>query len=69
MTSDPMQNAIVIMTAHPVIVAVISDDTIANGTAFAALLASSAIVELLSNPDTTRTGVKKLIINAHLLSV
>jgi hypothetical protein len=58
-----MRNAIVIMTAHPVIVAVISDETIANGTA------SSAIVELLSNPDTTRTGVKKLIINAHPLSV
>jgi hypothetical protein len=56
------------MTAHPVIVAVTSEETIAKGTAFAALLASSAIVALDSKPDTTHTGVKKLNINAHPLS-
>ena len=68
-TSVPMQKAIVIMTAHPVTVAVTKLETIANGTAFAALLASSAIVALLSNPDTTQTGVRKLIINAQPLFV
>ena len=66
-TSEPMQNAIVMMTAQPVTVAVTKELTIANGTALAALLASSAIVALLSNPLTTQTGVKKLIMNAHPL--
>jgi hypothetical protein len=42
-----------------VIVAVTRDETIANGTALAALEASSAIVAEDSNPDTTHTGVRK----------
>jgi len=62
-----MQNAIVMMTAQPVIVATTKEEIIAKGTALAALLASSAIVALLSNPETTQTGVKKLSMNAHPL--
>jgi len=64
-TSVPIQNAIVITTAQPVTVAVSNDDTMANGTAFAALLASSAIVADDSKPDTTHTGVRKHNMNAH----
>lgn len=66
-TSGPMQKAIVMMTAHPVTVAVTSEDTIANGTALAALLASSAIVAELSKPETTQTGVRNESIKAHPL--
>ena len=66
-TSLPMQKAMVMMTAHPVTVAVRREDTIANGTAFAALLASSAIVAEDSNPETTQTGVRNDNINAHPL--
>lgn len=65
MTSGPIQNAIVIMTAQPVIAAVINELNIANGTALAAFDASSAIVADDSKPDTTHTGVRKHIINAQ----
>jgi hypothetical protein len=41
-TSVPIQKAIVIITTYTVIVIVTKLETIANGTAFAALLASSA---------------------------
>jgi hypothetical protein len=67
-TSVPMQNATVIMTAQPVIVAVTREETIAKGTAFAALEASSAIVAEDSKPETTQTGVRKESMNAHPLS-
>jgi hypothetical protein len=68
-TSVPMQNAMVITTAHPVTEAVTREDIIAKGTAFAAFDASSAIVAEDSKPDTTQTGVKKLIIKAQPLFV
>jgi hypothetical protein len=67
MTSWPMQNAIVMITAHPVKHPAKRDDSIAKGTARAAFEASSAIVADDSNPDTTQTGVKKESINAHPL--
>ncbi len=67
MGSGPMQNAMAMMTPHPVKRAVTRDDTIAKGTAFDALEASSAMVADDSNPETTQTGVKKHIIKAHPL--
>jgi len=63
MTSVPMQNAIVMITAHPVTAAVTREESIANGTAFAAFDASSAIVAEDSKPETTHTGVRKLSMN------
>lgn len=65
--SGPMQNAIVIITAHPLNKAVTSEETIAKGTALAAFEASSAMAAADSKPETTQTGVKKHIINAHPL--
>lgn len=65
--SEPMQNAIVMMTAQPVTVAVNREDSMANGTAFAALDASSAIVADDSKPETTHTGVRKESMNAQPL--
>src|ERR1700712_342860 len=62
-----MQNAIVMMTAQPVTAAVNREESIAKGTAFAALLASSAIVADDSKPDTTQTGVRKESIKAQPL--
>jgi hypothetical protein len=62
-----MQNAIVMMTAHPVKHPVTRDDSIANGTARAAFEASSAMVADDSKPDTTQTGVKNESMNAHPL--
>jgi hypothetical protein len=64
-----MQNEIVIITAQPVTAATSKLLTIANGTAFAAFDASSAIVADDSNPDTTQTGVSRDIINAQPLFV
>lgn len=63
--SEPIQKAIVMITAQPVTAAVQSEETIAIGTAFAAFEASSAIVADDSNPETTHTGVRKHIMNAH----
>lgn len=65
--SWPIQNAIVMISAHPVTAPVTRDETIANGTAFAAFEASSAIVAEDSKPDTTQTGVKNDSMKAHPL--
>ena len=67
LTSLPIQNAIVIIKSHPVNVAVTSEESMAKGTALAALLASSAIVAEDSNPETTHTGVRKESMKAHPL--
>ena len=65
--SGPMAKAIAIMTAQPVIVPVTKEETIAKGTALAALEASSAIVAEDSKPETTQTGVKKESMKAQPL--
>ncbi len=50
MGSGPIQKAMARMTAQPVKVAVTKEDTMANGTALAALDASSAMVADDSKP-------------------
>jgi hypothetical protein len=65
--SGPMQNAMAMITAQPVKVAVTREETMAKGTALAALDASSAMVAEDSKPETTQTGVRKESMNAQPL--